>query len=322
MADRCKEFTTDGVQLYYIQQEEKKNILYKNDWNGTKEEIVWQGEEGILDFVPYQGKFYGNIQKEGKWYFAQLKEEGEWEVLEDGSSFFISKGQVYLYDFDKILYFYLDEDKERKTIPIQIGKKQRRFGFSRGNNEEIFLVNNLLFCKCWESEEKGILWHIWEEELGEFVIFEDIVPLKQTDLVRGNSFETEMLFDKPGKANDIQYLDGELSLRESYRENEDETGSAVFSFQMPLFGSEIQGREEINRVMRGVEQLALKDREDFFQEVQEVKEAGYEDCGNWFKTYGYSNLYVGEQYISFYCYIRTYDGGIRPWEEAIPLTFN
>ncbi len=217
---------------------------------------------------------------------------------------------------------FLNKDKERKTIPIQIGKKQRRFGFSRGNNEEIFLVNNLLFCKCWESEEKGILWHIWEEELGEFVIFEDIVPLKQTDLVRGNSFETEMLFDKPGKANDIQYLDGELSLRESYRENEDETGSAVFSFQMPLFGSEIQGREQINRVMQGVEQLALKDREDFFQEVQEVKEAGYEDCGNWFKTYGYSNLYVGEQYISFYCYIRTYDGGIRPWEEAIPLTFN
>ncbi len=80
--------------------------------------------------------------------------------------------------------------------------------------------------------------------------------------------------------------------------------------------------KEFNRVMQGVEQLALKDREDFFQEVQEVKEAGYEDCGNWFKTYGYSNLYVGERYISFYCYIRTYDGGIRPWEEAIPLTFN
>ena len=318
----CEEFTTDGEWLYYICRKENKTILYRSDMNGEKEEIVWQGEEWIFNFVPYQGKLYSSIKRENTWYFAELR-EGEWEILRDGGSFFIAEGSVYLYNRNEISSFCLETGEKEKQIAIAIGEEEREIDFFRARNEEIFFVNGSLICKCWESEEKGIVWHIWEEDKEQFLLLEDIEPFERAMLVRDTSWNREYLFYKPGEANDIQYLDGEREAEESYGVREDGTGYGMFSLRLPLFGTKIQGRELINQKIMEIEKLALEDRDSFFQQIQEEEEKGYgESCRSWFRQHDYSNLYVGKRYISFCYYIRGYSGGMRQWEEAVPLTFD
>lgn len=322
VAKVCEEFTADGEWLYYICRKDSETILYRSGRNGEKEEIIWQGEERIFHFVPYQGKLYSSISKENIRYFAELR-EGEWEILREGGNFFIAEGVVYLYNCSEINSFCLETGEKEKQITIVIGEREREFDFTRARNEGIFFVNNSLICKCWESEEKGIVWHIWQEDKKQFLLLEDIEPFDCTMLVGDTSWDKEYLFYKPGEANDIQYLDGERKVEESYGVKEDGAEYGIFSLRLPLFGTEIQGRELINQKIIGIEKLALEDRDSFFQEIQREEKDGHgESCRSWFRQHDYSNLYVGKHYISLCYYVRGYSGGMRQWEEAVPLTFN
>lgn len=113
----------------------------------------------------------------------------------------------------------------------------------------------------------------------------------------------------------------ELYLKESYKKEEDGSEYEVFSLRLPLFGTEIQGRERMNQMIKEIERLALKDRDSFFQEIREM-EGSKEDYKISFRKHDYFNLYIGDRYVSFYYYVMGYNGGIRTWEEAMPLTFD
>ena len=317
----CKEFTTDGRKLYYTYDKtEGQQVLCCNQMEGGKEEVIWQGKEPIFDLVSYQGKLYANVEKEKQWYFAQLEEEErDWKCLEEGDKFLIADGIVYLYNQTEILYFDLKTREKQKNITICIGENKRENGFRQERNEGIFFVDNSLFCRSWESEEKGILWHIWDKDIEQFTIFEDIKPFSSTELVRDTSWNTENLFYTPGQAEDTQYLDGELNWKEHYGIKEDGSEYGIFSLRLPLFGEEIQGKDTINHQIREVEQLAFKDRDTFFQLMQEEQK---ENGISWYRRHDYSNLYVGEQYLSFFYYIEGYNGGVRIWRQAVPLTFD
>ena len=57
---------------------------------------------------------------------------------------------------------------------------------------------------------------------------------------------------------------------------------------------------------------------NFFQEIDRLGQ----DHISWYRVHGYHNLYIGENDISMYYYRRGYDGGMRDWNDSMPLIFD
>lgn len=322
----CTEFVTDGEWLYYLVYE-GGFVLYKNSLDGKEEEKILHKKDRIWDILPYQGELYWvDVEQE---QLVRLNAKGEEEILaSDVWRFTIACGQAYVVNKEEIRRVDLATEEERllaerKKISENDGQnREDTYYWHNGeHNRGIFLVNGQLFAKYFESENKGVLWHVMDGE--KFVVFEDMEPLMAEELVLDTSLLYEFNFYYPGRTdeNAKQYLDtdGELHYEESFGKREDKSAYGNFSFTLPRFNSELASYEQLNRQMEMLLELALEDKDSFFQEISELDQ---EPWMTWHREHEYSNLYIGEKYISMHYYRRGYEGGMRDWKNSLPLIFD
>lgn len=324
----CIEFMTDGEWLYYLLYEEGKGfILYKNSSDGQQEEQVLQKEDWIWDVLPYRGALYWVEGEQDQ--LVRLNAQGEEEVLaSDVRRFTIARGQAYVMNEEKIRRIDLASGKE--SLFVKKGEILRSDGQVRediypwyaGNyNRGIFVVNGQVFARYFESEEKGVLWHILEGE--KFVVFEDMEPLTPEELVLDSSFLYELNFYYPGRTDEHaeQYLevDNEIQYEESFGTREDGVTYGDFSVTLPRFNSKLLSCEQLNHQMEELFKLAMEDKDSFFQEMSEREQ---DQCLMWYRIHGYDHLYIGEDYISMHYFRKGYEGGMRDWKTSLPLIFD
>lgn len=324
----CIEFMTDGEWLYYLLYEEGKGfILYKNSSDGQQEEQVLQKEDWIWDVLPYRGALYWVEGEQDQ--LVRLNAQGEEEVLaSDVRRFTIARGQAYVMNEEKIRRIDLASGKE--SLFVKKGEILRSDGQVRediypwyaGNyNRGIFVVNGQVFARYFESEEKGVLWHILEGE--KFVVFEDMEPLAPEELVLDSSFLYELNFYYPGRTDEHaeQYLevDNEIQYEESFGTREDGVTYGDFSVTLPRFNSKLLSCEQLNHQMEELFKLAMEDKDSFFQEMSEREQ---DQCLMWYRIHGYDHLYIGEDYISMHYFRKGYEGGMRDWKTSLPLIFD
>lgn len=324
----CIEFMTDGEWLYYLLYEEGKGfILYKNSPDGQQEEQVLQKEDWIWDVLPYRGALYWVEGEQDQ--LVRLNAQGEEEVLaSDVRRFTIARGQAYVMNEEKIRRIDLASGKE--SLFVKKGEILRSDGQVRediypwyaGNyNRGIFVVNGQVFARYFESEEKGVLWHILEGE--KFVVFEDMEPLAPEELVLDSSFLYELNFYYPGRTDEHaeQYLevDNEIQYEESFGTREDGVTYGDFSVTLPRFNSQLPSCEQLNDQMEELFKLAKEDKDSFFQEMSELEQ---DQCHMWYRRHGYDHLYIGEDYISMHYFRKGYEGGMRDWKTSLPLIFD
>jgi len=329
----CMEFMTDGEWLYYLVFETGEGfVLYKNSLEGKDEEIIFQSENRIWDLLPYQGDLYW-VDVEYK-QLVRLNDQGEKEILaSDVRRFTVSKGQAYVFNEEEIRRVDFMTGEERLLAKRgEVFKNKGQGGedtyhedtypwYAGSYNRGIFLVNGQVFARYYESEDKGVLWHIWDGE--RFVVFEDMEPLEAEKLVLDTSLLYECNFYYPGREdeNADQYLDtdGELYYEESFGTREDGSTYGDFSITLPKFNSGLAAYEQLNRQMEALMELAMEDKDSFFQEISEQDQ---NDRITWHRQHEYSHLYIGETYISMYYSRGGYDGGIREWKNSMPLIFD
>lgn len=326
----CMEFVTDGEWLYYFVHEEDGYALYKNGLDGRGEEEILHKEGRIWDILPYRGDLYwvNSAQKQ----LVRLNAQGEEEVLaSDVWRFTIARGQAYVMNEEEIRTIELTTGEERLLIqrdealgsddPIRQDNCEWYAWYGSYYNRGIFPVNGQVFARYFESEDKGVLWHVWDGE--NFVVFEDMEPLTAEELVLDTSWLHETLYYYPGRTdeNAEQYLDGEYCYEESFGTREDGSAYGNFSISLPKFNSKLPSYEQMNRQMEGLMELALEDKDSFFRELSEMDQDENIPT-TWGRHHGYNNLYVGEKYISMYYYRGGYEGGVRDWNESLPLIFD
>lgn len=322
---QCMEFVTDGEWLYYlIYEEEEGYVLYKNSLDGKEEEKILQKEGRIWDILPYRGSLYW--VDAGQEQLVRLNGQGIEEILaSDVSRFTIARGQAYIMNTKEIHRFDLMTGKESllaKREKTAENSVQDRENWTNGSdNRGIFLVNGQVFAKYFESETKGVLWHVLDGE--NFVVFEDMEPMAAEELVLDTSLLYETNFYYPGRMdeNAEKYLDvdGELCYEESVGTNEDGTVRGNFKITLPKFNSELVSYEQLNQQMEKLMELALEDKDSFFQEVGEQDP---EDRISWYRNHTYGHLYIDENYISMYYARSGYEGGMRDWRNSMPLVFD
>ena len=321
----CMEFVTDGEWLYYLVYEEGSFVLYKSGMDGKEEEKILHKEDRIWDLLPYQGDLYWvDADRE---QLVRLNAQGEEEVLASGVwRFTIARGQAYAMNKDEIRTIELSTGEgrllaEREEELGSDGRNRRdTYSWHAGSyNRGIFPVNGQVFARYYESEDKGVLWHIWDGDT--FAVFEDMEPMTAEELVLDTSLLHETLYHYPGRTdeNAEQYLDGEYCYEESFGTREDGSTYGDFSVTLPKFNLQLPSYEQLNRQMEGLMELALEDKDSFFREMSELDRDYY---NNWQRRHGYSNLYVGDKYISMYYYRGGYEGGMRDWNESLPLIFD
>lgn len=318
----CREFTADGEQLYYLAcDEEEKLALYKINPDGTAEEKIHRCEHWIENLLSYQDNLYWVDGPDHR--LIRLKEQGEEEVLaEDVICFTISGGQVYAANEHRIRILDL---RTGTTRDYDVGCEDTFPWYYGAFNRGIFLVNGQLFARYFESDEKGVLWHVWDEEKEKFVVFEDIESLDAERLVADSSFcFGEHTYYYPGwedgSAEKFLDADGELCYEESCMTREDGSTYGDFSITLPKFNSDLSSCEQMNQQMEKLLELAMEDKDAFFQEIREREDP--ESCFGWHLYHGYRNCYIGEKYISMFCYRDEYRGGVRAWRQPLPLIFD
>lgn len=328
----CMTYMTDGKWLYYqVYEEGEGYVLYKSGLDGEEEEAILHKERWIYNILPYQGDLYW-IEYVGDLYQRQLVRldaQGEETVLASDVWYFtIARGQAYVMC------------AELRTIELTTGEEslfaergqatgsddqniKDTYSWGAGSyNSGTFLVNGQVFARYFESEDKGVLWHVWDGE--SFVVFEDMEPLTPEELVLDTSWlNGEFLYYYPGRTdeNAEQYLDGEYCCEESFGTREDGAAYGNFSITLPKFNSKLPSYEQLNRQMEELVDLALEDKESFFRELSELDRDQYIPT-TWQRHHGYRNLYVGGKYISMYYYRGGYEGGMRDWNESLPLIFD
>ena len=233
------------------------------------------------------------------------KEDNIWDILP-------YQGNLYWVDLTTGEESLLAEKENREdTYAWEVGS------YNRG----IFLVNGQVFTKYYESETKGVLWHILDGE--KFVVFEDMEPLTAEELVLDTSLLYEANWYYPGRKdeNAEKYLDidDELHYEESFGTREDGVTYGDFSITLPKFNSELDSYEQLNQQMEGLLELALEDKESFFQEMSELDP---DQCIMWYREHEYSNVYISEKYISMHYSRGGYEGGMRAWKQSMPLIFD
>ena len=327
----CMEFVTDGEWLYYLVYEEGEGyVLYKSGLDGREEEAILHKENRVWDILPYHGRLYWVDSEQEQ--LVRLNAQGEEEVLaSDVWRFTIARGQAYAMNEEEIRTIELTTGEESLLIqrdealgsndPDRLDNYEWYAWYGSYYNRGIFPVNGQVFVKYYESADKGVLWHVWDGE--KFVVFEDMEPLTPEELVLDTSLLYETNFYYPGRTdeNAEQYLDGEYCYEESFGTREDGSTYGNFSFTLPQFNSKLPSYEQLNRQMEGLMELALEDKESFFGEMSEL-DRDWDYYNNWHRFHGYSHLYVGEKYISMYYYRGGYEGGIRDWNESLPLIFD
>ncbi|MDE7252792.1 MAG: DUF5050 domain-containing protein [Acetatifactor sp.] len=323
----CEEFVTDGERLYYLVFEAGW-VLYKNSLDGKEEEKILHKENRIWDILPYQGDLcWVDVEQE---QLVRLNEQGGEEILaSDVWRFTIARGQAYVMNAEEIRRVDLTTGEERllaeREKALENGGRNREDTWSwhvGSDNRGIFLVNGQVFAKYYESENKGVLWHILDGEA--FVVFEDMEPLTAEELVLDTSLLSELIFYYPGRTdeNTKQYLDmdGELHYEESFGTRKDGSTYGNFRITLPKFNSELASYEQLNQQMEILLELALEDKESFFQKINDEQDQDY--CASWYREHEYSNLYIGEKYISMHYSRGGYEGGMRVWKNSIPLIFD
>ncbi|MBD5459441.1 MAG: DUF3298 domain-containing protein [Lachnospiraceae bacterium] len=258
------------------------------------------------------------------------------EILAYGVQWFtVSEGKIYLFREQEM--FLLDQGTREEKLLAEINvEEDLYYPFAASCNRGIFLTDGQLFVKYFTSEDKGVLWHVWDAQSRRFVIFEDMEPLRREDLVRDSSEITasEIMNYCPGRQDEEagQYLEGEMTFRSNYGDSDetekigDSDGNVSvysdFQITLPRFGEQLPVSERLNGTMEELMKLALEEEERFYQDIEEMEERfGSGTCSNWYLWYGYDHLYIGEKYISMYFYSSCYSGGIRSREEAVPLIF-
>ncbi|MBD5546651.1 MAG: DUF5050 domain-containing protein [Lachnospiraceae bacterium] len=324
----CMEFMTDGEWIYYMVYEEGVGyVLYKSSLDGKEEEKILHKEDRIWDILPYQGDLYWvDVERE---QLVRLDEQGEEEILaSDVWRFTIARGQAYVMNEEEIRKIELTTGEESLLVErekaLEYGGQDRKDTYSwhvGSYNRGIFLVNGQVFAKYYESESKGVLWHILDGET--FIVFEDMEPLTAEELVLDTSLLYETNFYYPGRTDENagQYLDadGEFHYEESFGTREDGSTYGDFSITLPKFNSELTSYEQLNQQMEKLLELALEDKDSFFQEISERDK---DKCISWCRQHGYSRLYIGETYISMYYSRGGYEGGMREWRNSLPLIFD
>lgn len=324
----CEEFATDGEGLYYLVYEAGW-VLYKSDLNGKEEEKILYSEDIIWDILPYQGEVYWvDVDRR---QLMRLNAQGEEMIASDVWRFTIARGQAYVMTDEKIRRLDLATGEE--LLLAERNKAAGNDGQNRegrelwpwhaeSHNRGIFLVNGQLFAKYYESETKGVLWHVLDGET--FVVFEDMEPLSAKELVLDTSLLYEYNFYYPGRAdeNAKQYLDidGELHYEEAFGTRKDGSAYGEFSIVLPKFNSELDSYEQLNQQMEKLLELALEDKESFFQAISDEQDPDH--CASWYREHRYSNLYIGEKYVSMHYSRGGYEGGIRDWKNSLPLIFD
>ena len=320
----CREFVADEEWLYYLVYEDEEGyVLYRNSPDGKDEEKILCKESQIWDILPYQGDLYWvDVEREE---LIRLNAQGEEEILtSDAWRFTIARGQAYVMhamNEEQLRGIELSTGEDRLLARRKSDTAETRPWFAGNYNRGIFVVNGQVFARYFESEDKGVLWHILEED--GFAIFEDMEPLRTQDLVLDTSFLYEANFYYPGRKDEDaqQYLDteGEFYYEESFGIRDGGSTYGDFSVRLPKFNSRIASYEKINEQMEYLMELALKDKDNFFQEFSELDQ---DCCISWRRTYDYDHLYVGETYISMHFYMGGYEGGIRDWKNSVPLIFD
>lgn len=327
----CLDLTADSGYLYYWISGDENFELYRNNLEGTKEEKIYESETNAGYTLSYGKELYWVDVWENQ--LIKLDREGKEEILAtDVYSFTISSGKIYVFNSKEIRILDLETKKEQAVISrgLKTAEAETDFdGFyndwSNGYwNKGIFVVNGQVLARYFENGNKGVLWHIWDEEQGKFMLFEDMEPMEPEELVLDTSNLYERNFYFPGRTDEEgeNSLDGELQRQEFYGIEEDGEEYGRFTCHLPRFRSSIPGSKRINKQMEKLLEMALEDRDLFFEEVQEEKEAYPEYIVPWWREHGYDHLYVGDQYVSFHYYRTGYDGGIRDWMDSIPLIFD
>lgn len=327
----CFSFTCDGQNLYYQNrvmdqrqdQQENQYILYRNNLDGTDEQEILVENSVLLELLPYQSNLYWRAWDEEQHSFSivQLTSQGEQKILAgDVSQFSISEGSLFLAGQFGI------QKKDLATGEECLLVKSRQAGAA---NQGMFLANGRVLARYYESEETGVLWHVLDEGTGVFEIFEDMDPLKKEEsFVLDSSLSpdsSELLFYLPGQIDKEaeRYLDGELNYKNAYKTDRDGNPYGIFSVRLPHFGSNIQHSETINHTMEVLMNRAMDIQDDFFESIEQALEYDPEYGGhNWNISYNYDHLYVGGNVISLYLYLNGYNGGVRSWQQDLPLTFN
>lgn len=323
----CVEFSADENKLYYeISERDSENIkytIYECDLNGTNKQVILQSEKGISELVSYKGDIYGQIYvyDERIYQIIKIDQKGEKHILisDAGNYYFmISQNNIYLRDEDR-MYTYNLKTGEKSTFISK--EKNTELWDIPYDNYGTFFVNGNLFVKSVKSQEKGALWYIWDKDRKGFDIFEDAEVKKPEEMVSDTSIFSELLFDYPGErdnSSNKKYIAEKLTYADAFLTLEDGREFGRFSFSLPLFNFNIQGSKEINQVMRNLMNQAEEEKDSFFRDIKEEAM----ECPDWHLTYDYSYLYVGEKYISMLFYVNGYTGGVREWEEALPMTFD
>lgn len=327
----CLEVTTNGESLYYLVEDNEEGdwvfTVYKSGMDGKDQEIFFQSKSWLWSLTLYKGTLYCVDSEENQ--LICIEEQEAKEIASDVWFFSISEGQAYVNNKEEIRRVDLETGEEELLI-----REDSRWGnnvqnredtypwFAGSYNRGIFLVNGQIFVRYFESEKKGVLWHLWDGE--KFVVFEDMEPLDAEDLVLDTSLLYELNFYDPGRedegAKEYLDMDGEICYDEAYGVREDGTTYGNFSITLPKFNSGLTCCDQMNRQMDSLFALAMEDKESFFEKAKE--QGGQDDCINWYRQHGYSNLYIGETYISMHYFRGGYDGGMRVWRESLPLLFD
>lgn len=323
----CMEFMMDERWLYYLTFGEGKNyVLHKTSLDGKEDEIILKKEHPIENMLLYRGNLYW-IDAEQR--LVRLKAQGEEEILASDVQYFtIAHGLAYAINNENIRRIALTTGEgsllTEKEKSFRYGGRNRQdiYPWYNGyHNRGIFLVNGKVFAKYYESNKKGVLWHVLNGNT--FVVFEDMVARAAEDLVLDTSLLYEAKYYYPGRLdnNAEQYLDteGELHYEETFGTTADGYPYGSFSISLPRFNSELASHKQLNRQMEKLLGIALEEKASFFQEISKRYD---EEWTSWGREYGYSNIFIGETYISMNYYSSGHGRLMRDWVNPMPLIFD
>lgn len=280
-----------GASLYYVGDfyGEREQISRLNLWNG---EVTTYKVPCYIDCCIYNGRLYALNEEIG----TTGRKISIYQINLDGTDC----KRIYEYSFTCELW----ED---------------------GYLSDLYATKEGIFFRQYVSEEKGCQWfcltqddknETWKAQIWEnWEELPVIMPAQNIEYGELKSVKS-VLKSTQGYA---EYLLDDLEFQEYYWMDEEGEGYNSYGICLPQFNSKIAGYKKINQYFQNVYQEALKEKETFFNALDEE---GRDSTINWYQLIGYDYIYIGEKYITVAKYEEGYQGGKRNWTLQEPVTFD
>lgn len=154
--------------------------------------------------------------------------------------------------------------------------------------------------KYFESKDKGVLWHVLDEEQAKLVIAEDIKPMDSSELVARCSYDSDAYFPFEIEQDVSGYMSEDLNFEDACGVIENGDAYGRFEIHLPKFNNKIEGYQAINKTLKSFYTSELKGKEDYYEDIKEGIKSGEVYGSNYFKGVYYYSVAVTDKYLCIY----------------------